>query len=152
MSLSSATEQTVDTRAAVAASVFLSGWHNPRIAGIDTDPDEIYTWHPIIDRPWTKCTFWALSSASTTDYSVDITLDYIPAIDDTDSWDQALTNSGTLTFTPTAERTATLLEFTVAGLEPGKVCYIEFSIGNWTNTSSRNFRMGNLHLHTPADA
>ena len=151
MSLSSATEQLMDTRAAIASSVFLSGWDNPNRQGKIGDADIVFSWKIISDRPWTKVTFWALGSGSS-DFSVDVTLDYIPSIADTDDWDPVLTNSGTLTATPTTSRSVNLLEFTIAGLVPRTMCYLEYTLNNWTNASNRVIRIGNLHLHTPADA
>ncbi len=152
MALSTATEQFEDTRAWTVSSVFLSGWQNPNIQAKSGDPDDVFSWKVIADRPWTKATFWALGSNSTPDFSFDVILDYVPSIADTDDWDPVVTNSGTITVTPTGTKNADLAEFTIAGLVPGTMCYLRYTLNNWTNGTNRTIRIGSLHLHTPADA
>jgi hypothetical protein len=152
MALSTATEQVMDTRSSIASSVFLSGWHNPNFARNSSDGDLIITAKAVVDRPWTKVTFWALGGNSPADFSFDVTLDYIPTIDDTDDWDQVLTNSGLITVTPSGTKNVDLAEFTVSGLVPGTLCYLEYTLNNFTQATNRSIRVGNFHFHTAADA
>ena len=111
--------------------IFLADWQHAEITQVTGDTFRYYKL--LADRAWRVLSLWIFTSDSTPLFSVDVTMDYIPALGDGDDWDQVYVAGGTQLFdvfnlgTMKARR----LAWIVSGIVPGKLVGIRFKFNNW---------------------
>jgi hypothetical protein len=126
--------QIQDSTDAAEAQVLLSDWEHAEI--IQSGTDTFRYSKMLVDRPWRVLTLWMFTNELVPTFTVDVTLDYIPALEDGDDWDQAYIPGGTQLFDAANLGTmkARRLAWPVAGIEVGKLLGVRFTFNNWVDT------------------